>query len=1025
MTRKREIFAHLRNAAACAALASAMLAGAPAYAQAVQDRAVAFDIPAGSLQSALTVFASQSGLQLIYAPDAIAGRQVVRLHASLTVRAALERLIANSGLHIRQVNAKVIVLERKGTARIGAKNDAPATLPISTAPVTIAPDNDGGLSRPERDPLPMEDIVVTGTNIRGELPIGAHVNTITRKRIEENGYGSVGQVLQALPGNFGGAATEQSGLSFVDRTGSNATLSTGVNLRGLGASATLVLVNGRRLAGAGNLGDFADVSDIPLSIVDRIEVLMDGASAIYGSDAVGGVVNVVMKDRFQGVETGGRFGTVTSGNMRDVQAYATAGTSWATGNILLSYEFDDRTPLFAKDRRFSRSADSRPLGGADHRTIYGLPGNILGFDPATGALEPVYAVPSGQNGTALQPGDFIAGQINYGDSLDGAYLTPKQVRHSLYAAFRQDVAKGVRFSLEGRYTHRDFTALSGGYITVLTATDANPWFVSPDGQSSDLITYNFTKELGASRDFGFSETMGFTGALDIDLGRSWKLSGYAAYGRSNERHLTDRIANEALLAEAIGATDDDPATAYSPARDGYFNPYGDGSANSSAVLAAIGGGYFDAGNIDDIVTGNLQADGALFDLPAGAVRIAVGTNIRREVFESDYTSFYVTTTPEVEDPIRYARTIKAAFAEARIPIFGSANARPGFRSLELSLAGRVEHYPDFGTTANPKVGLNWSPLDGLIFRGTYGTSFRAPNLSQLRSSVAVVTTTLKDASAASLLVLYLGGGNPGLQPEKARSWTLGAEIKPRAIPGLQASATLFRTIFDQRIARPVAQNLSNALIDPDLASFVRMVSPATNAGDHDYVSSLIADFANGKTTFPIDRIAAVVDARYVNTASNDVRGIDMAIGYTVRSGVDTFSFDGNATYLLAWRQQTTPTSTPIDERNRSGQPVSFRGRLAASWARGGFNVLTGLNYVNAYRGALTGTRIAAWTTVDARIAWTAPKSSVIAGTTFSLVARNLLDRDPPFYDSSAGVGYDAANSDATGRFLSFQIDKRW
>lgn len=1008
----------LRRTGGYVAIASALLLAAPVHSQIRAPQPIHFDIPAGSLQSALTVFARQAGLELIYAPEAVAGRQVARLHVSLSARAALERLLANSGLRIRQVNAKVIVLERN-SAHAGASGDASALTATASQVGESLPAQAGS------DQEPPQDIIVTGTNIRGEPPIGSHVRTITRRQIDENGYSSVGQVLQSLPGNFGGVATEQSSLSFVDHTGTNATLSTGVNLRGLGADATLVLINGHRLAGAGNLGDFADVSDIPLSAVDRIEVLMDGASAIYGSDAVGGVVNVIMKDHFQGLETGGRFGTVTSGNMRDLQAYATAGTSWASGNILLSYEFDDRTPLLAKDRRFSRSADSRPLGGTDHRTIYSLPGNILGFDPVTGALEPTYAIPTGQDGKTLQPGDFIAGQINYGDPLEGAYLTPRQVRHSLYAAVHQDLADGVRFSLEGRYTHRDFTALTGGYVTVLTITDANPWFVSPTGQSSDLIAYDFTQELGPTREYGWSETMGFTGALDARLGHGWKLSGYAAYGRSNERQMTDHIANEAILSEALGTTGDDPATAYNPSRDGYFNPYGDGSANAPAVLAAVGSGYLDARNIDDIVTGNLQADGPLFDLPAGAVRVAIGANIRREVFESDYTSFYVTTTPSADDPVHYGRTIKAAFAEARIPLFGDKNALPGLRRLDLSVAGRIERYPDFGTTANPKIGLDWSPFDGLTFRGTYGTSFRAPNLSELRSPVAVVTTTLKNASGASLLVLYLGGGNPGLQPEKARSWTLGADIRPRAVPGLHLGATLFRTIFDQRIDRPVAQDLADALVNPDLASFVRFVSPATNPGDDDYVSSLVADFANGNTTFPVDRIAAVVDARYVNTASNDVRGIDMTIGYTAKAGTDTFSLDGSATYLLAWRQRTTPTSTSIDERNRSSEPAAFRGRFTASWRRGGLDTLIGLNYVNAYRDAITGAPINSWITVDARIAWTAPKNSWIGGTTFALVAQNLFDRDPPFYDSAAGVGYDAANSDATGRFVSFQIDKRW
>jgi outer membrane receptor protein involved in Fe transport len=990
------------------------LASAGVRAQAVEERDVAFDIAAGSLQSALVAFGSKTGWQLIYAPSAVAGWRVGRLQGHFSPRTALEKLIGKTGLHIRQVGPKIVVIEalRASVEPTEAGTPPPATA-VNAAAATAS------------DDVRRQEIIVTGSNIRGEEPAGSHVRTIRKAEMDRNGYTTVAQALQALPGNFGGVATEQSSLSYVDRTASNATASTGINLRGLGAGATLVLVNGHRLAGAGNLGDFADISNIPTSIVDRVEVLMDGASAIYGSDAVGGVVNIIMKDHFEGFESGARFGTVTNGGMRQFQAYQNAGKNWGTGNVLLSYEYYEQKPLLARQRRFAMSADSRPLGGTDHRNIYSLPGNILGYNPATRSFGATYAIPAGQNGTALQPGDFIAGQANRGDPQEGAYLIPRQTRHSIYASVRQDLSGSVHASLEGRFTHRDFEALSGGYITILSVTPNNPWFVSPTGRSSELIGYNFGKEIGPTRESGWSQSLGFTGSLDVDLPKGWKMSAYAGYAQSRERHLTDRIANEALLSEALGTTADDPSTAYSPARDGYFNPYGDGSANSAAVLAAIGSGYLDARNSDYVTSGNIQADGPLFALPAGAVRIAFGANVRREVFDSEYTSYYYDTAPTADAPIHYGRTIGAGFAEARIPLFGPANARPGFRRLDLSLAGRVEHYPDFGMTANPKVGVTWSPLEGLSLRGSYGTSFRAPNLSQLRNHTGLVTTSLTNANGASMLVLQLGGGNPDLKPERARSWTLGADVEPSALPGLRINATLFRTIFDRRIDRPAARDFRNALINPDLAPFVRFVSPASTPADRAYVNALIANYGIAGRIFPVDRIAAVVDARYVNTGSTDVRGVDFTVGYTVQRGADSFSVNANGTWLIAWRQQVTPTSIAIDQRNRAGQPVDFKGRMTAGWQHGGFDALAGLNYVNAYRNILTGAPIRSWTTFDARIAWTAPNDSWLRGTTIALAAQNIFDSDPPFYDSAAGVGYDAANSDATGRFVSLQLTKRW
>src|SRR6185295_1943971 len=143
----------------------------------------------------------------------------------------------------------------------------------------------------------------------------------------------------ALPQNFIGAATEQSALTLADGSGSNSSLATGANLRGLGPDATLVLINGKRLAGSGTAGDFADLSGLPTAAVERVEVLLDGASALYGSDAVGGVVNVILKDRYEGAETRMRLGSVTKGNLSEVQIGQLAGVNWSSGNLLLAYEF--------------------------------------------------------------------------------------------------------------------------------------------------------------------------------------------------------------------------------------------------------------------------------------------------------------------------------------------------------------------------------------------------------------------------------------------------------------------------------------------------------------------------------------------------------------------------------------------------------------------------------------------------------------------------------------------------------------
>lgn len=976
------------------AVAVAAMAATPVSAEVDRD----FDIAAGPLSETLARYAAQSGVQLIYPPSLAVGRKAAPLRGRFSARTALERLLAGTGITAQEVEPGIIMLVAGPSARAnGTQTDAMASSAGS-------------------------EIVVTGSLIRGAPPSASPTRTVSRAEMKRNGYGTIAQALQALPGNFAGQGSEQAALSFADRSGNNASLASGVNLRGLGPDATLVLVNGRRVAGAGLLGDFADISSIPMSALDRVELVTDGASALYGSDAVAGVVNIILKTDFDGYESDARLGSVTSGHARDLQLSQTAGTQWTGGSALISYEYQRRVGLRSADRRFARSADSRPFGGSDHRYPYSLPGNIFGFSP-DGALVPAFAIPMGQEGAALAPGDFLAGAVNLENFREGSDLSPDQRRHSVYARAQQSLGDGIDLSLEGRFAHRRFDSRTFGYATILSITDANPWFVSPTSQSSDLIGYAFTRELGATRTAGSVRSVSLTAALDIELGAGWKLATYGAFADQRDVSRTDRIANEYILAEALGAIPDDPQTGYSPSVEGYFNPYGNGMANSRAVLDAISG-FTDIRSRSRIYTGDLLADGPLASLPGGTARLAIGGNVRREEFATRSMNFVFSPRPEAGTPADYARTIWAGFAELNFPLFGPDNARPGLDRLELSAALRTEYYDDVGSTTNPKIGLRWVPSDGITLRGSWGTSFRAPNLRELGAPAAVSQSVLPDANGNQLIVLQRSGGNADLAPEKARSWTVGFDLEPRSLAGFRASLTAFQTIFSRRIDLPALRNFSRALVDTSLAPFVQFVTPASNASDRALVETLLAQ-AGGVGSTPVDAIAAIVDTRYVNTGRVDVAGGDLDLAYAFTRGGDRFTLGLSATYLARWREKLTPTAPSFDRRNVAGRPVDLRGRITAGWSHGPFDALVGVNHVNRYRDE-AGRRIKAWTTVDLRVAYAPTRESgALGGLSVSLVAKNLLDRAPPFYDATTGAGYDGANADATGRFLALEISKRW
>ncbi|QJU60281.1 TonB-dependent receptor [Sphingomonas sp. AP4-R1] len=995
-----------------------------------QTATIAFAIEAGPLQHALVAYAAATGIELLYASDVVEGRTAPRLVGSYTPAAALALLLKGSGLGARKIRERVFVLEAtKGVAKV----------PVSAAPRTAEAGTQiaGDQAAPAADPITSDRlaelaaeraaIVITGTHIRGLSPGSPPIIQIDRGDLTRNGYATVSKALQALPGNFSGTATEQSALSGADTTGTNATLATGVNLRGLGAGATLVLVNGQRLGGAGAEGAFGDVSMIPTGAFDRAEVLLDGASAVYGSDAVGGVVNILLRRRFKGAETQVRFGTVTTGGKRDVQAAQTHGHRWATGGVMLSYEYDRQGRLESADRSFARASDLTPLGGTNHDLFYSLPGNVLAVDPRTGQLAAAYAIPAGQDGRSLRPSDFQRGVTNLQNRRLGSDLIPRQIRHSVYASADQEISDGITLMADVRYAHRAFDSRLPGAVAVAQVTRANPYFVSPTGAASDIIAYSLAQEAGPTRSYGFAEALASSVSMDAELGRGWTLRSYGAFAQERERNVTDRMVNVTALNEALGTTPDNPTTPFSTAVDGYFNPYGTGASNSGAILDYVSNGFNDSHIRSRIWTGHVDADGSLVDLPGGAVKVALGGDVRRESFATYGTGRTGGVGVRTLYDVAGARTVTAGFVELRAPLFGPDNARAGFQRLEFTAAARVEHYAVFGTTTNPKLGASWVPVDGLTLRASWGTSFRAPNLRQLGNAQRYAVTTLTGGSGATLPVIQLTGGNPDLGPEKARSWTAGADLAPRAVPGLTLHATWFHTNFRQRIATPAAENFARALLDPALAPFVQLLNPIANPADLARINALLASPAfSGSNPFPVTSIAGIVDTRYVNTGRVIVSGLDLQAGYTFTVGPDRFELGASGSYLDSYRERVTPTSVPVDRLNLVGRPVDLRGRATAGWRRGIVDAQIGVNHVAGYRD-LTNRRIDAWTTADLQIGLTASSSARgwLTGMTLSLAVSNILNTAPPFYDSPVGLGYDAANADALGRFVSLQLTRRW
>lgn len=316
----------------------AALSAPLAPAAAAQEQRQSYDLPAQPLARSLREISMRSGRNIAAPAELLRGRTAPAIRGDYTLDEVVDALLAGSGLTARRVGDGLLI------ERVRSSDSDPG---------------DQG--------QPSNEIVVTGTRLRGSGPVGSAVTVVDRQAIERSGYATTQDIAQTIPQNFGGSPNEGNGAgSFNSDSGFNTAAGSSINLRGLGTGSTLVLLNGDRPPLGGFSGVFSDVSMIPASAIERIEIVADGASAIYGSDAVAGVVNIIPRLNFTGAETKLRIGTA-DGDSQDIVASQLIGTRWSGGQAMIAYEYYHRTRLAAADRAYATD-DLRNYGGTDNRT---------------------------------------------------------------------------------------------------------------------------------------------------------------------------------------------------------------------------------------------------------------------------------------------------------------------------------------------------------------------------------------------------------------------------------------------------------------------------------------------------------------------------------------------------------------------------------------------------------------------------------------------------------------------------------
>jgi iron complex outermembrane receptor protein len=827
------------------------------------------------------------------------------------------------------------------------------------------------------------EIVVTGTSIRGIPPTGSGLIGVSREDAKLIGAASTPELLATVP--------QLNSFNTAPRTSNGGLGSFAPGLRGLPPAATLPLMNGHRLISGSTQQTNPDYPFLPELAIERVEIVADGASAIYGSDAVAGVVNFITRKRVDGLEANVRYGFAD--DYHALNAGAIFGQDWGSGSFVAAYQYSENSNITGADRRY-RSLDFRAAGGIDTRSAVCPDANVNLF---TGTI---YAAPS------LAPG------LNTCDPRGPVDLVPENRTHAAFVSARQELGSNITLWGDLLYSDRKDivqAALPGQTFVLITA--ANPFFRAPPGTGAlfEFVDFRPDNLVGADHfDQRFRVRTGnATAGIDVGLPGDFKATVYGTFNWSRNDTFQPGINTTALTAAAAGTT---TATALDPF----------GTRTNPAVVAAILDNPTDFTNRQRTRIAAAKIDGPLADLPGGEIKVALGAEYRRETYMQRGSSGGVGFPEDLK------RSVQSLYGELFVPIVGESNAGPLAHSLALSLSGRYDHYSDFGSTTNPKVGITWEPVEGVNLRGSYGRSFRAPGLRDLGSTVGsyYAAAALVDAfgardpsrGAAQVNTMLLFGGNDALRPEKARTYSFGIDLRPKFAPELSASATFYDIKYDDVIGTP--SGLGAILFsDPTFASRVIRNPSAAQ------LSAAITDTVPFFYTFAaIPTIGNILDLRQGNFGIRKTNGIDFDLRYRHNAGFGTL-FGGIAgNYIVKYRTQLSPTSAVSNSLDAGIPRTTLRTTLGVA-----AGPVTFVNFVNHRSGVTapfatpTGSslyRSKSYTTVDLRLSLRLPDLSFAKGTEVALQINDLFDKRPPFFPGTDGIG---GTYNAIGRYAAMSL----
>jgi iron complex outermembrane receptor protein len=915
-----------------------------------------------------------------------------------------------------------------------------------------------------------EEIVVTGTNIRGAAPVGSGLIQVGRQQIEKTGAQTVQQILRSVPAITSSGATPQGlnpGNSYFSPT-----------IHGLGASSsnsTLVLIDGHRVA-PGNQGALIDPNIIPPIALERVEVLAEGASSVYGSDAVAGVVNFITRRNYDGIQITGQTAFADSYQARS--AGLLAGKRWDSGSAMFAYNYSGRDALKFADRDYL-NRDHRAQGGTNFGSFFCAPASIQ-----PGGAGNLYLGPDYTTNLANTAANSPCQKTVVGD------VFPSDTRHNAMIKLRQDVSEKLNVGVDLVYSRlHQITNVSRGTLTTTvfrTGTQANPFYVNPAGilpgttaGDRQSVRFNADDLLGPGAFTTLNTTdVNVSSDFEYKVNDRFRITGLALYGQNNTFIGSDGTLNVSAANLALNGTTNGSGSLTAPSIAGtstivttlpltaantldVWNPVATNRTSAAVKARLIDNAQTTFGDFS-IQQYKLGADGKLATLPGGDLSLAVGGEYASYGFDFRRTRSN-NSGPASQGSeffgLRLGRHVESAFAELLVPLVGDNNAMSFIRKLDVSLSTRYDDYSEVGSTTNPRAAVNWEPVEGLTFRGNFARSFVAPqlvNVGDLKrgglttlSNISVVSQQLVVPQASfplaasvpgvtcaagtctvstSITGINVNGGAANAQPGKGESWSIGADFKPKFLSGFSAGITLFNNKLINQITGTSASNAINAAA---LNSNLKFFPAGATQADIDAVAPGYP-LANSLPA----TISYILVVKSQNVLNLDIQGIDAQADYKIPTeSMGTFNIGGSVTRFTKFDQfiKGGPKFSVLGTTgfNNTFPSIQTTGRGYLGWEGGGLAVTAYANYTSSFKNWSSSTvtplvsasgnpvsggdKVKANTVFDLNAVYSFGEGR-LNGTQVFLDVANVFDKDPVFYNSANGI--DPYSGNVLGRLVS-------